>query len=131
MISGSPTSMIEACDSLLVASGTATLQVALCGKPMVVMYKMNGMTAFLAKRLVNTVDYFCIVNLIAGREVVPEYFQGAANTDNLCRSLELSLFDSNYRSKTLAELAKIHNELGDQGATKNVVQFLKSKFGLS
>jgi len=64
ILHGNATDMILRNEVLLVASGTATLQVALCGRPMVAMYKMNSATAWLAKRLVQQIDYFCLVKSI-------------------------------------------------------------------
>jgi len=131
IVQGKPTQMIADCDLILSASGTATLQVALCRKPMVVMYRMNAVTAYLAKRLVNTVDYFCIVNLIAGREIVPECFQESANPENLSAKLHQILSDESYRSQMISDLENTVEVLGGGGATENVFQLLKSKFGKS
>src|ERR1700730_5712172 len=61
-------------DLAIVSSGTATVEAALLGKPMIVIYRLSPMTAKLAKPLVRT-KFFSMVNLIAGREVVPELIQ--------------------------------------------------------
>ena len=70
---------IIASDIAIVASGTATLECAVEGTPLVVCYKVSWFTWFLAKYLVN-VKYSSIVNLIANKEVVPEFLQSEMRT---------------------------------------------------
>lgn len=123
-----PTQMIQECDLILSASGTATLQVALCEKPMVVMYRMNAITAWIAKRLVNTVDAFCIVNLIAGEKIVPELFQEQASPQRLASEIEKLWKEEGERNRQLANLRKIKDKLGHGDATGNVVRFLEEKY---
>src|SRR6266436_2228435 len=65
---------LAAADLAIVSSGTATVETALLGKPMIVVYRLSPLTAWLAKPLVST-KYFSMVNLIAGRAVVPELIQ--------------------------------------------------------
>jgi lipid-A-disaccharide synthase len=128
-VKDSPTQMIRGCDLILSASGTATLQVALCEKPMVVMYRMNPITAFFAKRLVKSVDAFCIVNLIAGRKVVPEFFQEQASPDHLANELEKLLVVDKARESMVRSLKQVKSLLGEGGATQNVIKYLVSRYG--
>ena len=128
-IKDNPIIMIKKCDFILAASGTATLQVALCEKPMVVMYRMNGLTAFLAKFLTRHINYYCIVNLIAGREIVPEFMQSKACPKLLAKELEKILKFPDYRKKMVSSLKKISKDLGSKKATENLVEFLKKKYG--
>ncbi len=123
-----PTLMIGECDLILSASGTATLQVALCEKPMVVMYRMNPITAFFARLLVTTVEFFCIVNLIAQEKVVPELFQNQAQSEKLESELLKILRDKTYRETMLSKLLKIKDKLGAGKATANLVQYLKRSY---
>ncbi|MCB0378235.1 MAG: lipid-A-disaccharide synthase [Bdellovibrionales bacterium] len=127
-IQGPPTQMIQQCDVILAASGTATLQVALCEKPMVVMYRMNPITAFFAKRLVNTVEYFCIVNLIARRKLVEELFQGEARGTNLASALLPLLKDEKIYQSAVENLKVLKSKLGGGGATSNLVSYLEAKY---
>ena len=124
-----PTTMIKKCDFILAASGTATLQVALCEKPMVVMYRMNGLTAFLAKFLTRHINHYCIVNLIAGHKVIPELMQSKAHPRFLTKELEKILKLPGYRKKMILSLKKISESLGSGKATENLVNFLKKKYG--
>ena len=73
-VEGGTYDAIAAADVAIVSSGTATVEAALLGKPMIVIYRLSPMTARLAKPLVRT-KFFSMVNLIAGRAVVPELIQ--------------------------------------------------------
>ncbi len=128
VVQAPPTKMILGCDYILSASGTATLQVALCEKPMVVMYQMNPITAFIAKRLVNTVDAFCIVNLVAQSKVVPELFQEQAAPAFLAAEIEKLWKNDELRNTQIENLKKIKEKLGQGNATENVVKYLESRF---
>ncbi|MCC6138854.1 MAG: lipid-A-disaccharide synthase [Bdellovibrionaceae bacterium] len=111
-----PFKMICASDILLCASGTATLMVGLCRRPMVIMYKMNALSGFLARYLVTHIPFFGIVNLIMRREIVPERFQSAANPIELSEQL-LKLIDNKEgcKDKMLIELDDLKTKLGDRG----------------
>ncbi len=128
IVQNKPTLMIGECDFILSASGTATLQVALCEKPMVVMYRMNSITAVLAKLLVRTVDFFCIVNLIAKEKIVPELFQSDASVDRLEKELLKIIKQDSYRNSMISQLRNIKAKLGDGRATENLVLYLKGRF---
>ncbi len=128
IVQGPPTQMIQDCNFILSASGTATLQVALLEKPMVVMYRMNGFTAFIAKRLVNTVDSFCIVNLVAGEKIVPELFQEQASPKALAEEIEKLWRRPEVRELQLEKLRGIKEKLGQGDATANVVHFLEERY---
>jgi lipid-A-disaccharide synthase len=83
---------LAACDVALVASGTATLETALARKPMVITYKMAGLTARLMRKMA-TVPYAGLPNIIAGEFVVPEILQEDATPDNLAQAVLNSLND--------------------------------------
>jgi len=120
-----PFEMIHLADCILAASGTATLMVALLEKPMVVMYKFKWITGVMAKFLVRGVKFFGIVNLISGREVVPERWQGPANPDELYRLMSRYMEDPVYTEQVRQDLKKIRSQLGDKGATARVAEALK------
>jgi len=74
----------------LTKSGTSTLELALAGVPMVVAYRVNPVSAWIAGRLV-LVKYASLLNLLSGREIVPELIQGAASPEKLAAALETIL----------------------------------------
>jgi len=124
VIKDGPLKIMQLCDACIVASGTATLMTGLAETPMVIMYKMNAMTGFIAKRIVSG-SFFGMANLISGEKVVPELFQQEASPENLAR--EILKFDSDieYRKKTKAKLAELKNKLGSGGAIERVVNELE------
>lgn len=81
-----------ASEAALTKSGTSTLELALAGVPMLVTYRVNPITAAIARRLVK-VKYVSLVNLLAGRELVPELIQGASTPPLLASTLEALLND--------------------------------------
>lgn len=123
-----PNRMISLCHFALVTSGTATLMVGLLHKPMVVMYKFKALTAFLARRLITAIDYFCLVNLIMNKELVPERFQEQATPEHLAELIEKMLIDEEYYSALKSELMQIEHKLGDRGATIRVAKYLERYF---
>lgn len=120
-----PLDMIALADVILVASGTATLMVGLMEKPMVIIYRMNALTAWIAKKLVTKTKFFGLVNLVMGRQVVPELFQEDANPARLADELE-RLASGPERAKALKDLAGVKAALGSRGATGRVLAILNS-----
>src|SRR4030067_483253 len=102
-------------DLLLVTSGTATVESALMGTPMLVIYKTNFLTYLLAK-LVVKVPHIAMVNLIAQKEIVPEFIQSRANPRLIAQEAESFLDDHNKYSKTKENLAKIKVALSQNNA---------------
>ena len=124
MIQETPIDMISLADVILVASGTATLMVGLMAKPMVIMYRMNSITAWLAKRLVTKTKFFGMANLIMNRLVVPELFQEQATPERLSVELLKVINDRAEYTRVSAELAELRNRLGSRGATERVAKVL-------
>ena len=77
----------DAADVALAASGTVTAELALAHTPMVVGYKLGGLTFFLSKFLM-TVTHITLINILLGREAVPEFLQSRATPQNLAQAVE-------------------------------------------
>lgn len=128
LIKDEPFEMIDLADVVLCASGTATLMVGLMRKPMVIMYKMNSFSAWIAKRFVKSTAFFGMINLILNRAVVTELFQDDANVDRICRELGHLIVNQELRREVSDELAKAQELLGDRGATVRVAHSLQEFF---
>lgn len=89
----------------LTKSGTSTLELALAGVPMVVTYRVNPLTAAIARRLV-TVSHAALVNLLAGRELVPELIQAACTPDRLAAAMQPLLADPGAAAQQRAGFAE-------------------------
>lgn len=125
LIQDEPFEMIHLADHVLAASGTATLMVGLLEKPMVIMYRLKFLTGLIARVVVRGVRHFGIVNLILGREVVPERFQGSANADELFGLMSRYVADPAYAETVRNELKQLKTRLGERGATKRVADALE------
>jgi lipid-A-disaccharide synthase len=123
-----PFKMIALTDFIFVASGTATLMVGLLEKPMVIMYKLKFLTGIFAKIFIRGVKFFGLVNLILGREVCKELFQGAVNPENMATEMEKLVASPENAAQVRSELKKIRSYLGDRGATVRVAQALEEYF---
>jgi lipid-A-disaccharide synthase len=89
IVEGRTQAVLTAADVVLVASGTATLETLLCKRPMVVAYRLGGLTAFLLRRFgLLKAPFFAQPNLLAGRRVVPELAQGEVTPARLGAELE-------------------------------------------
>jgi lipid-A-disaccharide synthase len=110
---------LAAADVALVASGTATLQALLHGCPMVVAYRLAGLTAFLARDMgLVKLAHFSLPNLLAGEALVPEFFQEAATAPALARSLSSLLQDVPRQAVLRTRFAAIHRELRQDSARR-------------
>ena len=112
---------LNAADLAIVSSGTATVETALLGKPMIVVYRLSPLTARLAKPLVRT-KFFGMVNLIAGRAVVPELIQDDFTPQRLAVEAESLLSGSPGDNSRVSEmkrgLQEVQNLLGPPGAVE-------------
>jgi lipid-A-disaccharide synthase len=106
---------VAAADAAVVASGTATLETALLGVPMVIVYRMNPVTYALARRLTD-LPHVGMPNLIAGRRVVPERIQGECTGDAIARALRDLLTDPKRAEEMRAGLGAVRARLGEPGA---------------
>jgi lipid-A-disaccharide synthase len=111
--------VMQAADVLLVASGTATLEAALIGTPMVIVYKAHLLT-YLMARLVMRVSCIGLPNIIAGRAIAPELWQYDVTADNMAAQA-LALLTHPERATALrAELAILRRQLGSPGVPERV-----------
>jgi lipid-A-disaccharide synthase len=111
----------------LVKSGTSTVEALLIGTPYVVMYIVSPMTFKIAKLLIRGVKHIAMVNVLAGREIVPEHVQDDANPARLAADLE-RLWDSDGREQQQARLAEVAASLGEPGATKRLAGWIAERF---
>jgi lipid-A-disaccharide synthase len=112
LIDGKATVALSAADAVLVASGTASLETALCKRPMVVVYRLGAMSAWALTRL-NLIKskFFAQPNLLADRRVVGEYFQEQIVPASIGAELLMWLDDDAKRHELQQEFARIHTEL--------------------
>jgi lipid-A-disaccharide synthase len=119
IIDGHAQTALIAADVALVASGTASLEAALCKRPMVVVYRLGAMTAWILRRL-NLVKakFFAQPNLLADRRVVGEYFQEEIVPESIGAELLMWLEDAERRSGLEREFSRIHADLRRDAGTR-------------
>jgi lipid-A-disaccharide synthase len=101
---------LAGCRAAIVASGTATVEAAVIGTPFVMVYRLSPVTYTLGRRLVK-VPFYGMVNLIAGRQVVPELIQDNFNAKNVVNELQALLEDGPRRRQMIADLADVRAKL--------------------
>jgi lipid-A-disaccharide synthase len=116
---GDAVKALASSDAAVIASGTATLQAALVGVPAVVVDKVSPLTYFLAKRILK-VKYISLVNIIAGREVIPELIQERANRDSIVNECRKILNDEACRSSMVAAFRTVRNLFAGKRPSRRV-----------
>ena len=104
-------------DAAMVASGTATLETALLGTPMVIAYRISPLTAAVGRRVIR-VEHIGLVNLIAGKRLAPELVQEEATGPRLAAEIRAILASRENRDTIRTELAAIRHKLGEPGAAR-------------
>jgi lipid-A-disaccharide synthase len=107
---------LSAATAAIVASGTATVEAALLGVPMVVVYRLSPWTYRLGRRFVR-VPYYAMVNLIGGRRVVPELIQSDFTAERIRAEILPLLDDTPARRQMQGDLAAVRERLGAPGAS--------------
>jgi len=113
--------VLAVCDAAMVASGTATLETALIGTPMIIVYKMSPFS-FLMGRLFVNVSHIGLANIIAGRTIVPELIQSDANPERMAKELLAILTDEERNKRIRKDLSGIREKLGSPGAAERTAQ---------
>src|SRR5579864_1488462 len=115
--------LLAAADVSIVSSGTATVEAALLDSPMVVVYRVAPLTAWVVRRLART-RHFAMVNLLAGKEIVPELIQDAFTPERLARETERLLASEEDRQTMRGELAQVREKLGPPGAIERAASII-------
>jgi lipid-A-disaccharide synthase len=110
-------------------SGTTTLEASVAGCPHVVAYRTHPLTYFAARRLVK-IPNIGLVNVVAGRQVAPEFVQDALRPADVARTLEPLLDrDSPQRQQMLEDLDRVRRMLGEPGAARRVAAMARALAG--
>lgn len=127
IVEGQTEEALTFADVSLVASGTATVEASLLGAPMVVFYRVTAATWFVGKFLVD-VPYYSMVNLLAGRQIVPELIQDDCTGEKLAAEARRLLESDSARQKMKQELESIRDSLrGDVPAAERAAEVICEK----
>ena len=130
MIEGRTYDALKASDAAIVASGTATLETGLMALPMVIAYRISAFNYFILTKLIRGVKNVGLVNIVAGKRIVPELVQNDSTPENMADAVTKMLSDPVYYKEVAADLACVRAQLGEAGAsaraTAVVMEVLRS-----
>jgi len=109
--------LLSICAAGVVAAGTATLDAAVAGMPMIVVYRMNSFSYLLGRIMVN-VEHASLPNLVAGKEIVPELIQGDFTVERVVALLQDYLDRPEHAARVRADLAAVRDSLEGAGASE-------------
>jgi lipid-A-disaccharide synthase len=119
---------LAVCDLALVASGTATLETAIMEVPMVIIYKISPLSYWIGKKIIN-VPYIGLVNLIAGKEVVPELVQNEVTPEIIEKEVIAILGDNPRRELIINDLKMVKHRLGSGGVSERTARIATEMIG--
>lgn len=128
IVEGETDAVLAASDVVLTASGTATVQAALHDTPMVVVYRVSSLEYLIGRRFVQ-VDTFAMVNLIAGRQVVPELIQERFTAEAVASEATSMLTDSARAARIRQGLAEVRAKLGGPGGSRRAAEAILKTIG--
>jgi lipid-A-disaccharide synthase len=120
---------LAASEIAVVASGTATLQAALLGVPLVVVYKVFPLTYWLGRLIVRGVKHISLVNILSGREVVKELFQKEATTSRIIQELKKILSDEARKKNMTDAYDRIREIYAEKSASERVADMVEEMAG--
>ncbi len=121
LVSGRPYDVMRGCDTIISASGTATLEIGLMQIPLVVTYKLAAFSYFVFSRLVK-LDHIALCNIVAGERIAPELIQKEATVENITREA-LTLLQDQQRADAMRErMGTIRLKLGASGASEKIAR---------
>jgi lipid-A-disaccharide synthase len=125
---GETAALMQRASAGIVASGTATLEAAYFRLPFVLIYKVAWPT-YLAARLVVSVKYLGMPNVLADREVVPEFIQHRARPDAIVKAVRQLIEEANARDRMISEFDRIVSKLGEGGASDQAARAIIEEIG--
>lgn len=128
LVEGKNIAAISAADLVIVASGTATLEVSLLERPLITVTRLSRLTAMLVRRLA-LVPYVSLCNLILNKRVANEFFQHDATVENISNEALRLLTDNHYRQQMINDLKMVREYLGQQDAAEKVADIALKVIG--
>jgi lipid-A-disaccharide synthase len=122
MVDGRVYDALRAADAAIVASGTATLETGLMGVPMAIVYRVSALNYFILTKLARGVKNVGLVNIVAGRRIVPELVQKDSTPEKMADSIAALLDDPVHAQRVRNDLIDIRARLGDAGASLRAAQ---------
>ncbi|MFM8333792.1 MAG: lipid-A-disaccharide synthase [Candidatus Methylumidiphilus sp.] len=113
--------VLQCCDAVITVSGTATLEVALAGVPMAIIYKVAPVTYWLGRWLIS-IKFIGLPNILAGRSIVREFIQHEANADTIAGEISRIIEDPPYAERIRQDLSQVKALLGEGGGSAKLAR---------
>jgi lipid-A-disaccharide synthase len=110
---------------LILASGTATLEAAILGKPMIIIYKVSLLSSWVGRAMIQ-VNHIGLVNLVAGKAIAPELIQKEVNPERIAEEARRILKDSVLQQNMVESLKEVRERLGNPGAAQRAARIVLS-----
>lgn len=124
VITGESITVMRACDLVICASGTATLETALIGTPLILVYKVSRINYEIMRRLIQ-IDYLGLANIVAQKQIIPELIQFEATGENIAREASSLLDNEDIRHIMIDEMKTVKQIMGSGGASKKVAGLVR------
>lgn len=121
IIRGRDYDALQCCNAVMTVSGTATLELALLGLPMVIVYRLSPISYGLGRLLVS-IPWIGLPNILAGKGIVREYIQHEANAANIVAEINRILEDPDYASTIRMDLAEVREKLGQMNGSAKLAE---------
>ncbi|HMK64937.1 MAG TPA: lipid-A-disaccharide synthase [Thermodesulfobacteriota bacterium] len=121
VFTGDSFDILKKCHQAIVASGTVTLESAILGLPIQIVYKVSPVNYWIAKRLID-IPYVGLVNWVAGEKVIPEYIQDEATPTSIMQGAVKYLEDPDFTQRIREKLFEVRQRLGEPGASQRVAR---------
>lgn len=126
MVRGQTYDAISVSDLCLVTSGTATLETAMIGTPMVIVYRVNWLTAIISKFIIQA-EHIGLPNVIANKRIVPEFIRGDFKPEKIAKGAIEILENENKKLQIRKQLNEIKSQLGEDNAANRVAEHIASR----
>ncbi|QSA97159.1 lipid-A-disaccharide synthase [Methylococcus sp. EFPC2] len=127
-VKGRQYDVLQCCGAVVTVSGTATLEVALSGVPMTIIYKVTPVTYQLGRRLIK-IPFIGLPNILAGKSIVREFIQHEANADNIAGEIGRILADPEYAGQMREDLRAVADRLGEGGGSARLARLAADMMG--
>jgi len=123
VVDGRTYDVMQACDAIMSASGTATLETAMMGVPMTIVYRVNPISYTIMSRMIK-IPYIGLVNIVAEKRIIREFVQRDAQPDAIADEVLRLLTDDDYAASMRTELGRVRDKMGEGGASEHVAELI-------
>ncbi len=124
IVEGRTYDVMQACDAIVSASGTATLETAMMGLPMTIVYKVNAISYAIMSRMIR-IKNIGLVNIVADKEIVQEFLQKKAEPSAIANEVHKLLTNKAYAQTMRDEMKIVRQKMGDGGGSRNIAVLLQ------